>query len=203
MPAIRRRASALLLLLAGLFAIGCEFEQSLDQITQQASRSTGPASLPAPVPPRADGDTIRIASFNIQVFGTSKLKKPDAMDVLVKVVRQFDVVAIQEIRAKDQTVLQQFVEMINADGMHHYDYVIGPRLGRTSSKEQYAFVFDTARIETDRESAYTAADPGDYLHREPFVASFRVRGLDSTQAFSFKLVNIHTDPDETNYLTRA
>jgi deoxyribonuclease-1-like protein len=54
------------------------------------------------------------------------------------------------------------------------------------------------RIETDRESAYTVEDPGDYLHREPFVVSFRVRGLDSTQAFSFKLVNIHTDPDETD-----
>ena len=176
MPAIRRPASALLLLLAGLLAVGCEFDPVLDQVAQRESRSTGPTTLPAPAPLCADGDTIRIASFNIQVFGTSKLKKPDAMDVLVKVVRRFDVVAIQEVRAKDQTVLQQFVEMINTGGMHHYDYVIGPRLGRTTSKEQYAFVFDTARIETDRESAYTVADPGDYLHREPFVASFRVRG---------------------------
>ncbi len=198
MPAICRPAPAILLLLTVLCTIGCDLEQSLDQITQHASRPSGPTSLPAPALPRADGDTIRIASFNIQVFGTSKLKKQPVMDVLVDVVRQFDVVAIQEVRSKDQTVLRRFVEMINADGMHQYDYVIGPRLGRTISKEQYAFVFDAARIEADGESAYTAEDRGDYLHREPFVANFRVRGPELDRAFTFKLVNIHTDPDETD-----
>jgi len=50
----------------------------------------------------------------------------------------------------------------------------------------------------DRRSAYTVEDPRDYLHREPFVASFRVRGPSPDQAFTFKLVNIHTDPDETD-----
>ena len=34
------------------------------------------------------------------------------------------------------------------------------------------------------------------LHREPLVGWFRVRGPDASQAFTFTLVNIHTDPDE-------
>ena len=46
-------------------------------------------------------------------------------------------------------------------------------------------------------SIYTVADPQDLLHREPLVATFRVRGVPSHEAFQFKLVNIHTDPDET------
>ena len=39
---------------------------------------------------------------------------------------------------------------------------------------------------------------GDLLHREPMVTTFRVRGLPPGEAFTFTLVNIHTDPDETD-----
>jgi endonuclease/exonuclease/phosphatase family metal-dependent hydrolase len=154
-----------------------------------------PSGASADVPARS-GDTIRIASFNMQVFGATKLQNAPVMDALVRVVRRFDVVAIQEVRALDDTVLPRFVERINADGSH-YDYVIGPRLGRTSSKEQYAVVFDATRIEVDPSSIYTVPDPEDRLHREPLVGRFRVRGMPADQAFTFSLVNIHTDPDET------
>lgn len=140
------------------------------------------------------GDRIRIASFNIQVFGESKLAKPRVMQVLSDVVRQFDVVAVQEIRAVSQDVVPRFVALINANGAQ-YDYAVGPRLGNTSSKEQYAYIFNTARLELDRGSLYTVQDPENALHREPLVASFRVRGPPPEQAFTFTLVNIHTDPD--------
>jgi endonuclease/exonuclease/phosphatase family metal-dependent hydrolase len=151
----------------------------------------------APLPQVArDGNAIRVASFNIQVFGESKMDKPRVRALLVEIVRQFDVVAIQEIRAKAD-ILPRFVDEVNATG-RHYDYVIGPRLGRTSSKEQYAFVFDTASIEIDRTALYTVSDPDDLLHREPLVGWFRVRGPPPEQAFTFSLVNIHTDPDETD-----
>jgi endonuclease/exonuclease/phosphatase family metal-dependent hydrolase len=151
---------------------------------------------PQQAPPARSGDTIKIATFNIQVFGTSKLKKPAAMQVLTDVVRRFDVVAIQEVRSTDDSVIPTFIQMINAAGAR-YDFVIGPRLGRTNSKEQYAIIFDTARIEVDRSSVYTVPDPQDLLHREPMVARFRVRGVPANQAFTFNLVDIHTDPDET------
>lgn len=159
------------------------------------------------------GATIRIASFNIQAFGHSKLEKQHVMEKLVSVVRRFDIVAIQEVRSKQQDVLPRFVELINAndggannggangggkEGGRQYDFVISGRLGRTTSQEQYAFVFDTQRIEIDRRYAYTVADPGDRLHREPFVAAFRVRGPPPDQAFTFTLINIHTDPDEVD-----
>jgi len=142
-----------------------------------------------------NGNAVRIASFNIQVFGESKMAKPRVAALLAEIVRQFDIVAVQEIRAK-QNILPQFVDMLNATG-RHYDYVIGPRLGRTSSKEQYAFIFDTASIEIDRTALYTVNDPDDLLHREPLVGWFRVRGPAPEEAFTFSLVNIHTDPDET------
>ena len=154
--------------------------------------SNGPSEE---VPPARGGEAIKIASFNIQVFGESKLAKAPVMKVLAEVVRRFDVVAVQEVRAAQQDVLPRFVEMVNAEGAH-YDFVLGPRLGRSSSKEQYAFIYDRARLELDRQSVYTVDDPDDRLHREPLVAGFSARGPPSSQAFTFTLVNIHTDPDE-------
>ena len=151
---------------------GCDAEQIAKFLTEaQTSPSTNSQTNTTAA---RDEDAITIASFNIQVFGQSKLKKSAAMNVLAKVVRRFDVVAIQEIRSK-KDVMRPFVELINSDGSR-YDFVIGQRLGRTSSKEQYAFVFDTTRIQAMPGSTYTVPDLDDHLHREPLATSFRVVG---------------------------
>jgi endonuclease/exonuclease/phosphatase family metal-dependent hydrolase len=194
-------------LAVGLGVVGCDMEQAVRELAEnvEIDRRVGPADSPSTAPasgdarplPESNGDSIRVASFNIQVFGQSKSEKPEVMDVLARVVRRFDVVAIQEIRSKDQSLIPDFVKLINAGGSH-YTHVLGPRLGRTSSKEQYAYVFDGSRIEIDRNSIYTVSDPDDLLHREPLVTRFRVRGPPPTEAFTFTLVNIHTDPDETD-----
>jgi len=150
------------------------------------------ATVPIPKVPQ----TIRVGTFNIQVFGKSKLSKPNVMGILADVARQFDVLAIQEIRTQDDTHLDQFLRMINQNG-RQYRGVIGKRLGRTSSTEQYAFVYDSEMIEVVEGSVYTIADPHDRLHREPLIGTFRVRGPPAPAPFSFRLINIHTDPDET------
>jgi endonuclease/exonuclease/phosphatase family metal-dependent hydrolase len=162
-------------------------------VTAASSASTGYT----PPPVQRQGDTIRIASFNIEVFGESKMSKPHVTAILAEIVRRFDIVAIQEVRAKDQSVIPAFVDQINQTG-RQYDWAISERIGRTVSKEQYVFIFDTASVEIDRNQLYVIDDRlEDLLHREPYVAHFRVRGPPSEQAFTFKLVNIHTDPDET------
>jgi len=140
-------------------------------------------------------DSIKVASFNIQVFGDSKASKPHVMHRLADIVRQFDVVAIQEIRSKNKQLIPEFVQLINSQG-RSYDFVVGPRVGRTQSKEQFAYIFDTSSLEVDRTQIYTVEDPLDVLHREPLVAWFRVRGPQPQQAFTFSLVSVHVDPDE-------
>jgi endonuclease/exonuclease/phosphatase family metal-dependent hydrolase len=144
--------------------------------------------------PLGSGPTIRIASFNIQVFGKTKADKPYVMQTLAEIIRQFDVVAIQEIRTTDDYLIPNFVKLINSVG-RRYDHVIGPRLGNTQSKEQYAFIYDADRVEVDHQSVFTLGDPENLLHREPLVATFRTRGVNPDEAFTFTLVNVHTDPD--------
>ncbi|MCG6155163.1 endonuclease/exonuclease/phosphatase family protein [Rubinisphaera margarita] len=157
---------------------------------------SGPTS-PA-LPPAKAADRIRMATFNIQVFGESKLSDAKVTEQLVKITKQFDLVAIQEIRAADQTLMDRFLAKVNAGG-GDYRYLLGERLGRTISKEQYAYLYRVSVIEPIPGSLYTIDDREDRLHREPLVASFRTRTPNGSEPFSFTLINMHTDPDEAEW----
>jgi deoxyribonuclease-1-like protein len=154
------------------------------------------AANPSMAPPGQpnSGPVIRIASFNIEAFGNMKAGKEYVMVRLADIVRKFDIVAIQEVRSQNEYLIPNFVQLVNQPG-RHYDHVIGPRVGRMVSKEQYVYIFDTDRIDVDRQSVYTISDPDDLLHREPLVATFMARGVNPDEAFTFTLVNIHTDPN--------
>jgi endonuclease/exonuclease/phosphatase family metal-dependent hydrolase len=157
---------------------------------------TGPgAAATTLVLPRTSSGIV-IGSMNIQTFGVSKIANPEVMSVLVQVARQFDCLAIQEIRSKhDQTILKQYVAMINANGAR-YDYVLSPLLGNSSQTFQYGFIYDTARIELTSAGA-VVPDPLNLMHREPMFSRFRTRAANPAQAFTFTLVNVHIDPDRT------
>lgn len=155
------------------------------------------APAPGPVQHPSSGPSLRIASYNIQTFGKTKASRREVMVTLAEIVRQFHVVAIQEIRTQDDYHIPNFVKLINATG-RQYDHITGPRIGNTTVTEQYAFIFDTQVVEADFQSVYTIGDPDNLLHREPLVASFRTRGVHPDEAFTFTLVNIHTDPDAVN-----
>ena len=200
----RKTLFSFLLSFAALFVAGCELDVQPGgtKAAKQSKSGKGQATQFVRSPsgtrlPPQSADTIRIASFNIQVLGQSKLKKPGVPDALARVIRQFDVVAIQELRSKQQNVIPQLLEKVNGDGSR-YDSVVGPRQGRTTSKEQYVFLFDSRVIEYVADSAFVVPDRGELLHREPMAASFRVRRASSGTPFSFTLMNIHTDPDETD-----
>jgi deoxyribonuclease-1-like protein len=142
--------------------------------------------------PPASTDTVRIGAFNIQVFGETKASNPDVMEVLARIIRTYDIVAVQEIRDGSGTALPALVDAVNADGSQ-YACLEGPRLGRTSSKEQYAYLYDTRTIAPSG-GAFTYPEPAgsDPFHREPYIMLFRV----TNGTFDAVLIVIHTDPDE-------
>jgi endonuclease/exonuclease/phosphatase family metal-dependent hydrolase len=161
-----------------------------------SSQPTPTAPAAPPPTPMFGGPAIRIATFNIQIFGDAKASNVNVMRTLAGIIQNFHVVAIQEIRTKDDYFIDNFLRTyVNTNG-HVYDKVVGPRLGRSVSKEQYAFLYDTAAIEVNRNSVYTVNDPDDLLQREPLVAMFRVRGPPAEQAFTFVLIDMHTEPDK-------
>ena len=83
------------------------------------------------------------------------------------------------------------VNTVNSDNPQ-YDYVVSRQLGRTTSKEQYAYIYNTQTIElTDTPHTYLEPAGTDPFHREPYIASFKT--LDGN--FDVTLITIHTDHD--------
>jgi len=164
-------------------------EFTLEDVISIFENKSEPAQSPPAQNITSQKDTISIASFNIQVFGKTKASKPGVMDTIVKIISQFDIVAIQEIRDKSGPAIVKLENMMDATGTD-YNYVIGPRLGRTSSKEQYAYMYRADTIEPI--DCITMEDSFDVFHREPYMCSFKVKN----GTFDFVLITIHTDPDD-------
>ncbi|MGY8699016.1 MAG: hypothetical protein ACKVHC_04865, partial [Candidatus Poseidoniales archaeon] len=93
-------------------------------------------------------EVARIATFNIKVFGETKMGKPAIVDILVDTVLQYDLVAVQEIKDMDQTVPYDFLDALNNKSNSTWDMVLSPRSGLQdddqSSQEQYAFYYNTS-----------------------------------------------------------
>lgn len=157
-------------------------------------RPADQSTTSAPLPKRTPQNTL-VASFNIQAFGEKKVSDPIVVQRIVEILRLFDVTAIQEVRAMEQTVLPRLIELVNSQGAR-YDFILGPRLGRSNSKEQYCYVYDTTRILSSPSASYTVSDTADLLHREPLVGRFATRVPPGYPPFTFSLMNIHTDPGE-------
>jgi endonuclease/exonuclease/phosphatase family metal-dependent hydrolase len=114
------------------------------------------------------------------------------MDVLADIIRTYDIIAIQEIRDKSQTALPTLVNLMNANGTQ-YEYIVGEQLGRSASKEQYAYLYNNRTVKlTGTPGTYPEPNGTDPFHREPYIVSFAaVNG-----SFDATLLVIHTDPDE-------
>ncbi|MEZ6153774.1 MAG: hypothetical protein R3C09_27050 [Pirellulaceae bacterium] len=141
-----------------------------------------------------DNRTVRIASFHLPALGPALLNKPHVVQMLIAILRQYDVVALQGIQSSRDDVLPMIIDKLNQSG-RRYDYLIGPRVGRAAPHHQFAYVFDTDKLETDRFALYSVDDPEDLMNCEPLVAWFRCKGVPQRDAFTFSLVNILIDPN--------
>jgi exonuclease III len=148
-----------------------------------------------PVPERLN--SIRVATFNVNPLDGQKLSKPHVVSRLVQVIQQFDVIALQGIHCPNQSAVVQLLEQVNAAG-RHYDFALPPSVGRDPVEQYSAFVFDRATLEIDRRTVYSVEDPTRQIWRKPLAASFRARGVDPSDAFTFTLINVHTSPEQAS-----
>jgi hypothetical protein len=86
----------------------------IDKIPKKGDKQ--PAATPTITPSTVTfpNNTVKLAAFNLQIFGTSKADKPEVMEVLSKTIRNFDIVAVQEIRDASQTALPALRNSIKA-----------------------------------------------------------------------------------------
>lgn len=83
---------------------------------------------------------LRIAAFNVQVFGTSKISDPVAVSTLIRIFHRYDLIVMQEIRDSSQTAATELLRKLNenlASG-DQYRLETSPRLGRSVNLHQTA-----------------------------------------------------------------
>jgi deoxyribonuclease-1/deoxyribonuclease-1-like protein len=131
-----------------------------------------------------------MASFNIQIFGQSKMKKPTAVSTLLRILDRYDLVFIMEIRDSDDTAIYDLLQRLNHQSAKNYQIIVSERLGRTASKEQYAYLYNPDKVMP--EQAYVFNDSRNQFEREPYVAHFRF-GADT-----FTMIGIHTSPSDVS-----
>jgi len=141
--------------------------------------------------PGNDG-TIKIMSFNIQIFGVSKMSKSEVAGILADIVSKADIIAVQEVRSAGLDPVEQFMALLPDT----YKYVIGPRQGRSGSKEQYWVIYDSVKITVLEEDSWP--DEDDVFERGPYAVYFKTDGI-----FDFILLNNHIQPRAAEKEIRA
>ncbi len=171
---------------------GLDFlEGTSDARPTAAGAAEGEARLP---PPDRERQTIRIASFNAGPLDRSKLANRLVAGHLVRTIRQFDAIGLQDIRADGPALLGELLEQVNADG-RHYAMASTPSRARVRGEPMCAVLFDKAVLQIDPSTVCLVEDPAGRLRHRPLVAAFRARGPEPSTAFTFTLINAWTSPD--------
>lgn len=146
---------------------------------------------------RTREDVARIATFNIKVFGETKMGKSDVVSELVNITLRYDMVVVQEIKDLDQTVPYDFLDAINNESNESYAMALSERSGQQEDdqggQEQYAIYYRTSRFELD--SAWLHNDSElDEFQREPFISNFNLLSKNGTVIEDLTFITVHTKP---------
>ena len=85
-------------------------------------------------------EPLKIAAFNVRRFGAAKMKQNVVVDILVKIIKQFDIIIVQEVVDSSEKAVHDLLEAVNSSD-DKYQMVLSPRLGRNTQKEQYLIIF--------------------------------------------------------------
>ena len=110
---------------------------------------------------------------------------------IANIIKQFDVVAVQEIRDKEGLAIIKLLGEVNSTN-DDYSIIVSPRVGRTSSKEQYAIFYRKSNLQIEKDGTLWP-DTQDLFEREPYMVM--LKAINGT--FDFVLVDIHTKPDDS------
>lgn len=140
---------------------------------------------------------LRIATWNLEIFGPTKAGRPDTVNQMATIIRRYDFVALQELKDINEQAPYVLLGAINAMDGPSYAMVLSVRTGlqaddTSSTDEQYAFLFRTDVLTQLAPAATVFPDDAfDHFQREPHAARFAT--LDG--AFDFTALNFHASPN--------
>ncbi|XP_072276989.1 deoxyribonuclease gamma isoform X2 [Pyxicephalus adspersus] len=141
--------------------------------------------------------SLRICSFNVQIFGEAKVSKKEVMTVLQKIVSRCDIMLLMEIRDSKDVAIHALMAKLNSHtkGKKEFNVIVSERLGRSMSKEQYAFIYRKSVVSVIDFYQYKDQQPGDVdvFSREPFIVWFKSL---NTEVKDFVIIPQHTVPED-------
>lgn len=136
---------------------------------------------------------LQIGAFNTGVYGKTKSSKPEVVSMIREIVQRYDIILLQEIRDSTEELIYDFVDVLNSvQSNYTYNLILGPRLGRTFNKEQYAYIYRSEKVQVLH--SYTYNDHDDIFEREPLLV--HIRDLTAKPIPDLVLVGIHVKPSD-------
>jgi endonuclease/exonuclease/phosphatase family metal-dependent hydrolase len=132
-----------------------------------------------------------LISWNIRDFG--KTKSSDELEKIAEIVRDTDILAIQEVVAGygGAQAVAKLSDILNRKGSK-WDYVISnPTNSSKYVTERYAFVWKTKHIKI-KNRGWLLDELNSQIDREPFLLNFY---LDQQK---FTVINFHSRPHDKN-----
>ena len=122
---------------------------------------------------------LTIVSWNISNFGRTRIEKYQNIDEFAKILRDADLILIQEIVAKDPAgarAVALLADELNRTGSS-WDYVVSEPTKLTSPqmKERYAFIWKRSKLKLAA-GPFLISAVESIAYREPFLAEFNVDG---------------------------
>lgn len=128
-------------------------------------------------------DTVKIANWNLQIFGVSKASDIELIKSYTQIIDDYDIIFIQEIRDSSNTAFPELCSMLQ-----NYSCFSSSRAGRSSSKEQYGIIYKNSINLTFFQDFNP--DEQDKWERPPIKVNFQINN------YKLTIYNIHIKPDD-------
>lgn len=168
---------AVLVVLTALVAAGLYF--------RGASSVVSGEPRPDGVPPAPS--TVRIASYNIQSFGPSKMNRPATFTTLARIGSMFDAMAIQEVGSNGGSASEETAEAVMRGFVGRMNELSGGDLFGCVCAGQFAVVYRKDRFSLVGSAEYSGPEVFAY---KPLIAYFKTIGA----PLDFVLVTAHLRP---------
>jgi endonuclease/exonuclease/phosphatase family metal-dependent hydrolase len=131
---------------------------------------------------------LKILTWNIQNLGRTKNNQEIA--VMAQIIKNYDIIGIQEITAKDPAGAQAVAKIVDALNRlgNKWDYTISNPTKSPSNyiSERYAFIWKTSKLKLLKK-AFLDASLENVIDREPYLAQFEIK----KNKTAFYFINIH------------
>lgn len=142
---------------------------------------------------------MKVASFNVQRLGLTKVSDENVLQYLIKIVSRYSIIVILEVVDKSGKAMAKFLSELNntrANKKHPYTMVMSSSLGRSCYKEQFVCLYREDQVQLSDTYQYEDNQVGDEdaFSREPFILRF---SSPHTVLKDFVLIPVHTKPDDS------